>query len=248
MLISVSDLIKFWGVKPKRVLHIGAHQAEELDAYTRHNWNDVTWIEAQPDKIEFLKSRIPSHHRLIHAAVWNENGIPLTLNVMTNSESTSLLKLGTHAVEHPSVKFSHSIPILTTTLDNLIPVDETPDFIAIDIQGAELRALEGFASRLSSVRWIYCEVNREYLYEECCLVNELDTFLGKFGFTRVVTRWTYHGWGDALFAHETVNSEKTLLEKTGIRVSGWIWRISDLKMRIKELLIRTRSRIKKITK
>lgn len=247
MLISVSDLVKYWGVKPKKVLHIGAHHAEELDAYTRHNWNDVTWIEAQPDKIEILKAKIPGHHRLIQAAVWNENGVPLNLNVMTNSESTSLLNLGTHAIEHPTVQFSHSIPILTQKLETIIPAEETPDFIAIDIQGAELRALEGFSSRLSSVRWIYCEVNREYLYEDCCLVQELDDYLRTFGFTRIVTRWTYHGWGDALFAHETVNSEKSFPEKIRIRMSAWIWLLRDFKMRIKETLIRTRLQIKKIT-
>lgn len=248
MLISVSDLVNYWGVKPKKVLHIGAHHAEELDAYTRHNWNDVTWIEAQPDKIEILKSIIPGHHQLIQAAVWNENGVPLNLNVMTNSESTSLLNLGTHAIEHPNVQFSHSIPILTQTLETIIPAGDTPDFIAIDIQGAELRALEGFAPRLNSVRWIYCEVNREYLYEECCLVQELDAYLQKFGFTRVITRWTYHGWGDALFAHETVIGEKSVSEKINIRISDWNWLLSDFKMRIKETFIRTKLKIKKITK
>ena len=245
MLISVSDLVKFWGVKPEKVLHVGAHHAEELEAYTAHNWNEVTWIEAQPDKVDLLKSRIPSHHRLIQAAVWSESGIPLSLNVMSNSESTSLLKLGTHAIEHPSVFFSHSIPVLTQTLDTLIPLTETPDFIAIDIQGAELRALEGFVSRLSSVRWIYCEVNKEHLYEDCCLVQELDSFLQKFGFRRVVTRWTYHGWGDALYTHESALGEKSVLERLGIRVSGWIWILNDFKMRIKESLIRVRLQTKK---
>lgn len=204
MLISVSDLVKYWGVKPKTVLHIGAHNAEELNAYSSHNWNQVTWIEAQPDRIKYLKEKLPAHHKLIQAAVWNESGISLDLKVMTNSESTSLLNLGTHASEHPNVTLSHQIPIKTQTLKDLIPLNETPEFISLDIQGAELKALEGFGHRISDVKWIYSEVNKDYLYEECCLVTDLDKYLEKFGFKRVVTRWTYHGWGDALFVQKNL--------------------------------------------
>ena len=116
----MSDLVNFWGVKPKNVLHIGAHNAEELEAYTKHNWNQVTWVEAQPDKIEYLKKKLPVHHKLIEAAVWNESGISLELKVMTNTESTSLLNLGTHASEHPSVTLNYEIPIKTQVLSDLI--------------------------------------------------------------------------------------------------------------------------------
>ena len=244
MLISVSDLVNFWGVKPKNVLHIGAHNAEELEAYTKHSWNQVTWVEAQPDKIEYLKEKLPAHHKVIQAAVWNESGISLELKVMTNTESTSLLNLGTHASEHPNVTLNYQIPIKTQVLNDLIPLNETPDLIALDIQGAELKALEGFGTRIRDVRWIYCEVNKDYLYEGCCLVSDLDTYLEKFGFKRIVTRWTYHGWGDALFVQKNLIPSENFVRRLLLKISEWIWLGKDFKMRVKEFLIRIRDRRK----
>jgi len=244
VLISVSDLVKFWGVMPQNVLHIGAHNAEELDAYTRHNWNQVTWVEAQPDKIEYLKKKLPAHHKLIQAAVWNESGISLDLKVMTNTESTSLLNLGTHASEHPNVTLDYHIPIKTQVLNDIIPLNETPDLIALDIQGAELKALEGFGTRIRDVRWIYCEVNNDYLYEGCCLVSDLDTYLERFGFKRVATRWTYHGWGDALFVQQNLIPSENFVRRLRLKISEWIWLGKDYKMRGKESLIRIRDRRK----
>jgi FkbM family methyltransferase len=242
VLISVSDLVKYWGVKPNRVLHVGAHNAEELADYTKHNWSEVIWVEAQPDKVELLKKKLPTHHKLIQAAVWNESGISLDLKVMSNTESTSLLNLGTHATEHPNVKLSHNIPVKTQVLADLIPESETPDFIALDIQGAELKALEGFGDRVRNVRWIYCEVNKDYLYEGCCLVSDLDNYLENFGFRRVATRWTYHGWGDALFAQKNLIPVENFPRSVYVKISEWTWLAKDFKMRIKETLIRLRDR------
>jgi hypothetical protein len=58
MLISVKSLNNVWGVKPIGVLHVGAHEAEELEAYTKNGWMPITWVEAQPSKIEYLKKKL----------------------------------------------------------------------------------------------------------------------------------------------------------------------------------------------
>jgi hypothetical protein len=111
VLIPVSELKKFWNVNPSFLVHVGAHNAEELEQYTEAGWNQVTWIEAQPSKIQGLKEKIPPHQKLIEAAVWHEDGISLKLNIMTNTESTSLLNLGTHATEHPTVTLVETLEI-----------------------------------------------------------------------------------------------------------------------------------------
>lgn len=216
MLISVQVLKKYWGVNPKSIVHVGAHNAEELETYRLAGWGPVTWIEAQPQKIHNLLQRVPSSHTVIEAAVWDADDVELKLNVMTNTESTSLLKLGTHAKEHPGVTLSHTLSVTTKTLESLLGESEAPELLALDIQGAELRAIKGLGSRIKQVKWVYCEVNKDELYEGCCQVTDLDEYLALYGFERVATRWTAHKWGDALY--ENLNLASSTVRPTKLRV------------------------------
>ena len=239
MLVSVNELKKFWGVNPDSLVHVGAHNAEELEAYTSAGWHSVTWIEAQPDKVRQLATIIPSHHKLIEAAVWDIDDISMELNIMTNTESTSLLNLGTHAKEHPEVVLESTIKVTTKTLSTLIPENNIPELLTLDIQGAELRALKGFKKALGEVNWIYSEVNRRELYEGCGLVRELDEYLSQFGFKRVVTKWSDHGWGDALYVNKKVRVTPVL------RVKHLLWRAINFFREFRALLGKRKKSLKR---
>jgi hypothetical protein len=43
------------------------------------------------------------------------------------------------------------------------------------------------------------EVNRDEVYENCCMVDEIDNFLLPYGLRRVETDWAGNTWGDALY-------------------------------------------------
>jgi FkbM family methyltransferase len=201
MLISVNELSSCWGVSPRSVLHIGAHQGEEGDEYERFGWDDVTWVEANPELHAELVNRFSAKgHRVINAALWHTTGEILSLSVTSNGQSSSLLKLGVHLDLYPDITVESETPVVTTRLDDLLTTSEAPDFCNIDIQGAELAALRGFGDLLQHLSAIYTEVNRDYLYVDGALVEELDEFLGQAGFTRVTTRWLLgYKWGDALY-------------------------------------------------
>ena len=48
--------------------------------------------------------------------------------------------------------------------------------------------------------YLYLEVNKDYVYKNCCLVEEIDDYVQKYNFKRVETKWNLnHGWGDALY-------------------------------------------------
>lgn len=239
MLISVPVLKKYWDVNPKSIVHVGAHNAEELEAYTLAGWGPVTWIEAQPQKIHNLLQRVPASHTVIEAAVWDVNDVDLELNVMTNTESTSLLKLGTHATEHPTVTLSHTIEVKTKTLKTLLKNSTPPELLALDIQGVELRAIKGYEARIAEVKWIYCEVNKEELYEGCCLITDLDSYLLKYGFKRSVTRWTVHNWGDALYENENLVQRLNRAPRIRRAALYLSWAIQSERSRIMNLLRKT---------
>jgi FkbM family methyltransferase len=236
VLISVRELQQFWGVNPRTIVHVGAHNAEELEAYAQAGWGPVIWIEVQPQKASDLAKRIPASHRIIQAAVWDIEGENLDLNIMTNTESTSLLSLGTHTKEYPTVALSHTIPVTTQTLKNLLANTPAPDLLALDIQGVELRALKGYGDEVSKVKWIYCEVNRAELYQGCALISDLDDYLGRYGFIRTATRWTIHNWGDALFENKAEVDGRSFLQRAVLLVIMTSWQMTNLLAHLKRNL------------
>ena len=201
MYVSVAELSKDWNIAPTGVLHVGAHLGEEALDYEKFGWTPVIWVEAQPNLVQALNFELDSSkHKVIEAAIWEEDDVILKLHVASNSQSTSLLNFGTHADSHPDITFVSEIEVITKRLDSLIKPDQMPNFINLDIQGIELKALQGLGNLISNVKYIYTEVNRFDVYEGCDTILEIDIFLNSKGFTRRTTRWQWlEGWGDDLY-------------------------------------------------
>lgn len=201
MLISVSELNQNWGVFPNGVLHVGAHLGEEAHDYANFGWSPIIWIEAQPLLAEQLAAKFkPPTHRVINAAIWKEDGKKLKLHVASNSMSTSLLEFGSHTNSYPDIHFVDEIEVITKRIDSLIDPSQMPNFLNIDIQGAELSAIESLGSLIEKIDYIFVEVNKREVYIQCTKVHEIDAHLKEQGFKRVTTRWyVRQGWGDALY-------------------------------------------------
>ena len=74
----------------------------------------------------------------------------------------------------------------------------------MDVQGYELEVLKGAKKTLESVDYVYCEVNRDEVYENNAYVEELDEFLKEYNMIRVMTSWEGQIWGDALYVRENL--------------------------------------------
>ena len=222
------------------VLHVGAHLAEESVLYDSANWGPVIWIEAQTALAEDLKKRFQgSSDRVFQACVWSESGISMSLNISSNSQSSSVFDLGTHSHHYPEIIYSRSESHTTVRLDEVLPVGTKVDFVNLDIQGAELQALRGLGSFLAGVRVVYIEVNREELYEGIPLVSDVDDFLHGAGFLRVFTLWTHANWGDAIY----VRAGRFLSAPVGqLLFAVWVWSALYLQ-RIKRRIGKSRLRI-----
>lgn len=205
VLISVGKLSKFWAIHPSGVLHIGAHHAEESIDYENAGWKPVLWIEAQEELAALLEDRLdPASNQVVCAVVSDVPGEEVEFYVSSNGQSSSILKFGTHSTNYPDTAVVATKIMKTVTIDSLISA-KSPElnFLNLDIQGAELKALNGAREKLSSAEWIYTEVNYEEVYQGGALVTNLDLYLANFGFKRQATRWCLGlGWGDALYVRE----------------------------------------------
>jgi len=215
MLIPVRDLHCRFNVRPKSVLHVGAHDGEESAAYSEHDWKPVVWVEMLRDKYLALKERFAGDkfNRVYHAACWDLDGVALRPYIASNFQSSSLLAPKVHLSAYPAITFTAGSEIVTSRLGRILPAAPAFDFVNLDIQGAELRALKGLGDRLNQARWLYLEVNIAELYSGCVLLPELDSFLHKHAFSRVALRLASNSiWGDALYMNRGRFSSLAVLE------------------------------------
>ena len=216
MLIPIHQLVRQFPLNITGILHIGAHECEELKDYQAVgvDASKTYWIEAMPDKVAFCKERYckgadnsitNSNSIHIYQAVIDENdGGNVTFNITNNGQSSSILEFGSHSTSHPKVHVVEKVAMQTTRMDTLIERENIPiaslNFVNLDIQGVELRALKSMEKYLQHVQYIYTEVNTEEVYKGCNLIGEIDDYLRGFGFNRVAQYiYSQYGWGDAFY-------------------------------------------------
>jgi FkbM family methyltransferase len=197
------NLFKLLGIQVRGALHVGAHECEEQDLYDRFGLkrSEVIWIDALQEKVEeCIKRGFPNVYQ---AVITDHSDDSVVFHVTNNAQSSSILEFGTHAHHHPHVVETGTRTLRTTTLSDFFRTrglnPESCSFWNLDIQGAELLALKGAESLLHHANAIYSEVNTEEVYKGCAKLDEMDAFLGRHGFVRVLTAMTPYGWGDALW-------------------------------------------------
>lgn len=204
MLIDFRILFPKYNINPNGVLHIGGNIGEEFPVYMELGIKKQVWVEPNPTIFEKLKQNISSNPeaRAYKFCAGDENK-PVILHESNNAgQSSSILELGTHKQAHPEVCYIGDIPCDMVRVDDVFSKADLLgiDFLNIDIQGVELLALKGMGDLLHQFRWAYLEVNKEYLYKKCALVEDIDNYLYNYGFTRVETLWAGNtNWGDALY-------------------------------------------------
>jgi len=206
MLIPMKQLFQRFSLSITGILHVGAHECEELNAYrdVGVSMDKTYWVEAMPQKVSLCKNRYGSGLHIYQAVIDDKDGAEVIFNMTNNGESSSILEFGSHAVNHPHIHIVEKVAMQTARLDTLIEREQIPierlNFINLDIQGVELRALKSMEKYLPHVRYIYTEVNIEEVYKGCNLIGEIDEYLRQFGFKRVAQQiYMEYGWGDAFY-------------------------------------------------
>lgn len=202
MIIPLDELFKRWRLSFTGVLHIGANVGEERFMYDKLGIKKQIWIEGNPDIFLKLKENISYNPDAValNYLIGDENKESILHESNNGSQSSSVLDLGYHKVDHPDVHYVRDIPLQMNRIDSLDLDLSGVDLLNIDLQGAELMALRGMGDIINQFKAIYLEVNKKELYKGCPLVEDLDMFLLAYGFKRVETKWCGHfAWGDALW-------------------------------------------------
>lgn len=205
MLLDFPQIFRKYNLDITGIIHIGAHYGSEVNEYIKHGVQELVLFEPLSKNFEILENNCRDANANISAynvALGSKEGTSTMYLSDNDAQSSSILKPKTHIEEMPWIHFKGTEEVEVHTLDsyNL----EGYNFINIDVQGYELEVFRGGTKTLEKVDYIYSEVNKAELYEGCAQIDELDNFLGEYGFKRVETHWpeTWYNWGDAFYVKE----------------------------------------------
>jgi FkbM family methyltransferase len=200
MLLDLKKLQAEYDLKIKGVLHIGAHFGQEYQIYDKLSIKNVMFFEPIPITFAKLKENVGDKAILVNKALGNNIGtVEMNVETANQGQSSSILKPDLHLLQYPHIIFHDKINVEMTKLDEFLDFKSKYNMINIDVQGYELEVFKGGKEFLNHIDYVMTEVNRAEVYKGCPMVENIDEYLGIYGFRRVETNWAGQTWGDAFY-------------------------------------------------
>jgi len=234
MILDFDYVYDKYNLNVSGLLHIGGHYGGELQKYKSHNINNIVLFEPLSSNFSVLSEAVKNigGNIVAHQVALGNDNRKVIMNISSNeAQSSSILIPKVHLTVHPEVLFNGTEEVEMKKLDDYDYKDY--NMIVVDVQGYELEVLKGATQTLHNIDYIYCEVNRDEVYEGNARVEEIDEFLSTYGFKRVETQWYYtEVWGDALYMKEKKSNPnpnvslicvcKNRLESLRVSLSSWL--------------------------
>jgi len=202
MLFSFRNIQEKYNMDIKGIIHIGAHRGQEISDYIDGGIQDIILFEPLTANFEILAENLAEMNANIsgHQVALGNEEKRVTMYLSSNEQmSSSILRPMKHIQNHPTVLFEGTEEVDMMRLDSYSDETEEFNFINMDVQGYELEVLKGGTETLKHIDYVYCEVNRDEVYENNAYVEELDEYLANYDMDRVETVWSGGIWGDALY-------------------------------------------------
>ena len=201
MLLNFLSLVSQYKIKAEGCIHVGAHHAQEHKDYVTAGIKRFVYIEPCAATFNVLKNKFGAHHhiKLFNVACGEVEGEQVMYTGSQNEgKSNSLLKMDKHLKIHPGITLPTTELVTVKRLDSLGLAHKGYQLLVMDCQGYEGRVLAGGSETLKQINYVYTEVNKDSVYQNCTLVDELDKMLSDF--ERVETgAWVGNMWSDALY-------------------------------------------------
>jgi FkbM family methyltransferase len=209
MLIPFAEIVAKTGVDVRgmRVLHCGACELEELDAYHQAGITNVVWIEARPATVKAMHVKYPKE-TIVQACIAQTTGqyvlFKETAGVGKGMQSSMFPIVKEQMLKIlPDLVIKSTYRLRTTRLDDLMAeqkMDPQFDFLNVDLQGAELQALRSLSDEMwATLKIVYVEVEKVAFYKFGPTEHEVDSFLRAKGFARVASSWALSPDNEPLF-------------------------------------------------
>jgi FkbM family methyltransferase len=192
------------------VIQVGAHHGQEDPIWIAAGIKHRVYFEPVGANFEILKQRVrPDGVNVLafETALGNINGfLPMNIETSNGGQSCSLLTPREHLAIRPDIEFTHKETVKVRRLDDIVSYAFPAwfcagdyNFLFMDAQGYELHVLYGAEHTLRGIDYIFTEINRGEVFDGCARVEMLDSYLAKFGFSRVETIWHGGLWGDGFY-------------------------------------------------
>jgi FkbM family methyltransferase len=213
------------GIPLSGLVHIGAHEGEEVEQYFAHGFERLVLIEANPDWCGVLTRKFSGDERIriFNYAVCDRAG-SVDLHIHTSrsgsTEPASILGLKRFKEIVKTLHTPRTVSVPAITLDGLFEVHGIPrsdyNFINIDIQGAELLAFRGASKVLEGIDVIISEVNVIEMYDGAPSESEIAQFLAVHGFRKEDAAYhalydetsSFPAWGECLFVKRAMSGQR----------------------------------------
>jgi hypothetical protein len=197
MLYNYKDYLDSMSIKG--VIHIGSNNIDVLNLYNSINIKNIIWIDAYNHaKIYNILS--------YNALITDKDDMEYIFNISNNGEASSILEYKTYKTSLPDIFHKETVLLKSITLDSFYKkynIDyNNYDMWYICITGSELWALKGGKENIKNINIIYIKIYTKELYNNCPLINDIDTYLNTRNFKRMITEINIYGSGIAIYKRQ----------------------------------------------
>lgn len=214
-----------------KIVDIGANPISHPIYYWMHRAGDIDIVGFEPAPVPFAQLQEAKGPRETYLPLAVGDGGRHTLHLCFAPGMSSIFEPDPAVLDlfpRGSLwgQVLETMEVDTVRLDD-VPETEGLDMISIDIQGAELMALQGAVNRLSTALLIHCEVEFVPIYKGQPLFSEVEIFMRSQGFmlhtfqemnTRCITPlvlnddptagFNQHFWANAVFIRDLAKANK----------------------------------------
>jgi hypothetical protein len=199
MIIDIEDIQNILlakKIKLNSCLHLGAFKNEDLSLYNKIciREEDVIHIDVHPKIVDIPK--ITSNLNIFNAFISDEDNKNIIFNNFNNLHYSNILDYDKNSIQYSQNVFNNKILQKSITIDTFFNKNNLDaskyDFWYFNIKGTELLALKGGINSIKYAKVLYLYINSGLIYE-------IDDFLVKYNFKRILTNMTPYKWGEAIY-------------------------------------------------